>query len=185
MADSPKETSGGGNEELGQPESVGLLLSFLRDVAFADESERQRNLDTKAGTLAGFVVVALSLEVGLGASVLVEESLPCGARALFIAFLAVSVLALAASGLAALLGVLLPKDYLALEADQIMEMATRAEMQRPPNEVREMQLATMAQIVAEAQAADDQKAKQLRRASIALAVGLVAIAAQAFTLPFA
>lgn len=184
MTDSPEGPADGG-EELGRPESVGLLLDFLRDVAFADESERQRNLDTKAGTLAGFVAVALSLEAGLGASVLVEESLACGARALFITFLGVSVLALAASGLFALLGVLLPKDYLALDAKQVMDMATRAEMQRPPNLVRESQLATMAEIIAEAQAADDGKAKQLRRASIALAVGLVAIAAQAFTLPFA
>ena len=184
MADSP-EQSGSNGEELGQPETVALLLDFLRDVAFADESERQRNLDTKAGTLAGFVAVALSLEAGLGASVLVEESLACGARALFVFFLGVSVFALAASGLFALLGVLLPKDYLALDAEQVLDMATRTEMQRPPNVVRESQLATLAEIVAKAQASDDKKAKQLRRASIALAVGLVAIAAQAFTLPFA
>ena len=170
--------------ELGQPASVDLLLGFLRDVAFADESDRQQHLDTKAGTLAGFVAIALSLEAGLGASVLLDQSIACGVRALFIIFFVVAVLGLATSGLFALLGVLAPKDYLALDDAQIEQMSTRAEMQRPANEIREKQLATLADLILHARATDNRKARSLKIASIALAVAVAAIAAQGLTLPF-
>ena len=185
-ADLTGDDQNGGNSgvELGQPASVNLLLKFLRDVAFADESDRQQHLDTKAGTLAGFVAIALSLEAGLGASVLVDQSIPCGVRALFTLFFVVAILGLAASGMFALLGVLAPKDYLALDDNQIEQMSTRAEMERPANEIREMQLATLADLILHARATDNRKARFLKVASIALAVAVASIAAQALTLPF-
>jgi len=184
-ADLTGDDQNGGNlgVELGQPASVDLLLKFLRDVAFADESDRQQHLDTKAGTLAGFVAIALSLEAGLGASVLVDQSIPCGARALFILFFVVAILGLAASGMFALLGVLAPKDYLALDDNQIEQMSTRAEMERPANEIREMQLATLADLILHARTTDNRKARFLKVASIALAVAVASIAAQGLTLP--
>ncbi|MGN6587396.1 MAG: hypothetical protein ACTHKT_08000 [Solirubrobacterales bacterium] len=189
---SAQESNGGEAEkddeqsgtELGRPPSVELLLGFLRDVAFADESDRQQHLDTKAGTLAGFVAIALSLEAGLGASVLLDQSINCGVRALFIFFFVVAVLALAASGLFSLLGVLAPKDYLALDDSQIEEMSTRAEMQRPANEIREKQLATLADLILHARTTDNRKARFLKLSSVALAVAVAAIAAQGLTLPF-
>lgn len=172
-------------DTLGRPDSVELLLAFLRDVVLHDESERQQNLDTKAGTLAGFVAVALSLEAALGATVLLKGGVECGVRALFVLFFVVAVVGLAASGLFALLGVLAPKDYLVLDDEQIDQMATRVEMQRPADEVRERQLATLADVIGHARATDGSKAKALKRASIALAVAVAAIAAQGLTLPFA
>lgn len=168
----------------GDRESVELLLAFLRDVVLPDETERQRNLDTKAGTLAGFVAVALSLEAGLGATVLLRENIACGARAVFILFFAVAVLGLAAAGLFALIGVLAPKDYEVLGDAQIDEMATPAEMQRPPDEVREMQLATLSVVIRQARFVDGKKARALKWASISLAIAVSAIAAQGFVLLF-
>jgi hypothetical protein len=169
---------------MGRPDSVELLLDFLRDVAFWDEVERQRNLDSKAGTLAGFVAVALSLEAGLGASVLLERSISCEARSLFIASFVIAVLGLLLSGLFALLGILAPKDYLALTNEQVEQMSTRTEMQRPANIVREMQLATLVELVQQARKTDDRKARALSLAAISLAVAVAAIAAQGLVLPF-
>jgi hypothetical protein len=176
-----RETSG---EAMGDAASVELLLGFLRDVAFSDESARQQHLDSKAGTLAGFVAVALSLEAGLGASVLLEQSMACGVRVLFILFFVVAVVGLAVSGLFALIGVLAPRDYLVLDKAQIEGMATRAEMQRPTDDVREKLLATMSDLIVGARATNDKKAFALKVASIALAVAVAAIAAQGLSLPF-
>lgn len=158
-----------GGETHGSPESVDLLLSFLRDVVLSDETERQRNLDTKAGTLAGFVAVALSLEAGLGASVLTEERLPCAVRALFIFFFVVAILGLAAAGLFALLGVLTPKPYEVLHDAEIDRFATAEEMTRPAAEVRERQLATVSVILGEARTTDAKKARALKASAICLA----------------
>jgi hypothetical protein len=171
-------------ETLGDPESVDLLLAFLRDVVLSDETERQRNLDTKAGTLAGFVAVALSLEAGLGAAVLLEQDLSCGARGLFIFFFVVAIVGLAAAGLFALLGVLAPKDYEVVHDEQVDQFATEAEMQRPPDLVREMQLATLAKVVKGTRDTDAKKAKALKWASVSLGVAVTAIAAQGLSLPF-
>jgi hypothetical protein len=84
-----------------------------------------------------------------------------------------------------LLGVLAPKDYLVLDDAQIDQMATRTEMQRPADEVRERQLATLADVIMHARATDGTKAKALKHASIALAVAVAAIATQGLTLLFA
>lgn len=172
----------GPGDTYGEPASVELLLAFLRDVVLPDEQERQRNLDTKAGTLAGFVAVALSLEAGLGASVLLEKDLECGARGLFIFFFVLAMLGLAAAGLFALVGVLAPKDYEVLDDDQIDQMATSPEMTRPVDEVREMQLATLSVVIRQARIVNGKKAKALKWASLSLAVAISAIAAQGFTL---
>jgi len=171
-------------EPLGNRESVDLLLALLRDVVLPDETERQRNLDTKAGTLAGFVAVALSLEAGLGASVLLKQDLACGARGLFIFFFVVAILGLAAAGLFALLGVLAPKDYEVIHDDQVDQFATQSEMQRPPDLVREMQLATLAKVVIGTRDTDAKKAKALKWASVSLGIAVFAIAAQGLSLPF-
>lgn len=172
-------------ETLGRPESVKLHLSFVRDVVLADESERQQNLDTKAGTLAGFVAIALSLEAALGASVFLGDELNCGAKSLLILFFVIAVVGLGGSGLFALLAVLAPKDYLVLDTEQINRMATEEEMRRHPDEIREMQLATLTDVITHARSTNERKAKGLRYASLSLAVAIGAIAAQGLTLPFA
>jgi hypothetical protein len=176
MADEP--------EVFGSPESVELLLAFLRDVALADETERQRNLDTKAGTLAGFVAVALSLEAGLGASILLHHGIGCAVRTLFIFFFVVAILGLAGAGLCALLGVLAPKPYEVLDDAQIEAMATEAEMGRPAEEIREKQLATVSVLIRKARKTDERKATWLKWAAISLGVAVTSIAAQGLTLPF-
>jgi hypothetical protein len=181
---SPPDRDARSDEEIGVPESVELLLAFLRDVAFTDESERQKNLDSKAGTLAGFVAVALSLEAGLGASVLLKHNIACAPRALFVFFFVVAVLGLVASGLFALLGVLTPKDYLVLDDEQIIGLSSGAEMAKPSGLVRENQLATMADIIVHARKTDNKKAKSLQLAAISLAVAVAAIGAQGLTLSF-
>ncbi len=168
----------------GSPDSVELLLAFLRDVVLADESERQRNLDAKAGTLAGFVAVALSLEAGLGASVLFRDGINCSVRTLFIAFFVVAIVGLASAGLFALLGVLIPKDYEVLHDDQIDEWATAVEMARPADVIRERQLATLSVVIRQARTTNGKKAKALKGVAISLGIAVSAIAAQGLTLPF-
>jgi hypothetical protein len=174
-----------GERPIGKPSSVRLLLDFARDIGLADEETRQRHLDTKAGTLAGFVAVALSLEAGLGASVLTTDELGCAVRALFIFFFVVAVLGLAGAALSALLGVLAPQPYLGLREEILSGLATRAEMEVDEDVVRERQLATVVDIALYGRWTNDRKAKWLGWAARALAIAVVAIAAQGLTLPFA
>jgi hypothetical protein len=125
------------------------------------------------------------LEGALGASVLIDGSLSCASRTLFVLFFVVAVLALATAALFALFGVLLPQDYPALDDEQIRAMATEEEMKSPPNQVRERLLTTLCGIIVETREANDSKARALHWTAISLGIGLVAIAAQAISLPFA
>jgi hypothetical protein len=182
--DGPASQSPDEPELFGKPDSVAALVDFAESVALADEQERQRHLDAKAGSLAGFVAVALSLEVGLGASVLAGDGLGCAGRALFIACLVLALGGLAAAALFAILGVLVPQGYPGLSEKSIDRLATRAEMQTHEHVLRERRLATVVKVTLGARDTDDRKARALRRASLCLAGGVVAIAAQGLTLPF-
>jgi hypothetical protein len=172
-------------EPIGDPNSAKLLLPFAQEVALADEQERQRHLDNKAGTLAGFVAVALSLEAGFGATVFVDGSLDCAVEALFTTFYVVGVGGLAAAGLSALLGVLAPRGYLALTEEAIEGLASKAELNAPPDVIRERQLETVVQITLDGRKTNDRKVKSLKWASISLAIGVGAIGAQGLALAFA
>lgn len=178
----PKDEAG--PELLGKPDSVRALVEFAETIALADEQDRQENLDGKAGTLAGLVAVALSIEVGLGASVLASDDLACAGRAVFITFLCFALAGLSTSGLIALLGILVPKGYPGLKAESISRLATRSEMDTDVRILNERRLSTVVEFVEGARKTNDKKAKWLSRASIALAAGIVAIAAQGLTLPF-
>ena len=165
--------------------SVNLLLEFAREQALADEQERQRHLDNKAGTLAGFVAVALSLEAALGASVLTGDKLGCTTRGFFIAAFVVALVSLATAAWLAAEKVLAPKGYPALTTEVIRQLSSPAEMQKDPPTLAGRQLATVVNITVESRERNDGKARSLRWAFRALSVAVVAIAAQGLVLPFA
>lgn len=169
----------------GRPGSVRLLLRFAQELVLKDEDERQRHLDTKGGTLAGFVAVALSLEAGLGASVLIGEDISCPAEVLFTSFFVVAVISLAASALCAVLGVLVPQGYLAVDEPTVRELAAEPMMQVPAAELRERLLATVVEITLQGRERNRRKARFLTASAIFLGLGVTAIAAQGLTLPFA
>ena len=172
-------------QPIGNPDAAELLLPFAQDVALGHEQDRQRHLDTKAGTLAGFVAVALSLEAGLGATVLNKTSLDCTAETLFVVFFVAGIGGLALAAMLALLGVLAPKDYLEMTEEAIKGLASAEELNAPPSVIRERQLVTVVDITLQGRKTNDAKAKRLKGASISLACGIGAIAAQGLVLAFA
>lgn len=172
-------------DAIGRPETVTLLLAFVEDVVVADENERQRHLDTKAGTLAGFVAVALSLEAGLGASVLLHDRLTCAPKILFEVFFAAAVVTLGLAALFAVLGVLVPQTYLGVDEAQIDDLCNEPTMSASTPELRERLLATLVEITLEGRRRNNKKAKWLKAAALSLAAAVSAIAAQGLTLLFA
>jgi len=181
----PDDPLGGNSGELGERETVKLLFAYAQDNLLADERDRQRHFDTKAGTMTGFVAVALSLEAGLGASTLIDNNLDCAAMALFTLFFFIAVGALVLSAIFAVLGVLVPKPYLGVDDEELSGLANESTMNRPVGEMRESLLSTVVDVVVHGREQNDKKATKLRVASISLAVGVSGIACQAATLPFA
>jgi len=182
MVDSPSSSSDSG--AIGRLESIRALLDFVRDAGLLDEQERQRHLDTKAGTLAGLIAVALSLEAALGASVLFGDELGCAARALFVTAFLVAIVGLALSALLAL-AVLVPQAYPALSDGILKEFATRRQMDVDETTLLGRQLSTVVEVTLQTRERNGRKARSLRWSAYALAVAIMAIASQGLTLPFA
>lgn len=168
----------------GKQESVELLLEFARTQGLGDEQERQRHLDEKAGTLAGFVAVALSLEAALGASVLTGDDVECVARGFFIAAFVVALVELAAAAWLAAIKVLAPQGYPALTEEVIEGLKSPSEMNEDTLELSGKQLATVVSITLDSRARNNGKARYLKWAFRALSVAVIAIAIQGLALVF-
>lgn len=68
MAETPELVG----ESFGKPESVEQCLSIMAEVA-EEQRERNRHLDTKAGSIAGFAGTALTLNLTLGRPLLEQH----------------------------------------------------------------------------------------------------------------
>jgi hypothetical protein len=172
-------------DPIGRPESIRTLLDFVQKAGLADEQERQRNLDSKAGTLAGLVAVALSIEATLAASVLDRTQLASAAKVIFVGCSTMAILGLALSALLLVIGVLVPQPYPGLADDALNDLATRAEMEAEEAHLLGRQLSTVADTTLQTRERNATKAGRLRLGSIVFAGAIVAIAGQGLTLAFA
>jgi hypothetical protein len=104
MAETPELVG----ESFGKPESVEQCLSIMAEVA-GEQRDRNRHLDTKAGSIAGFAGTALTLNLTLGRPLLEQRfgTYPWAHGLIRDAFIG-SALLFAAAGVTAIGGVLHP-----------------------------------------------------------------------------
>jgi hypothetical protein len=167
-------------EQRPDEETVAELLAMVRGL-LDDERERGQGLDGKSATLAGFTGTILALTATLGAQLL---SLDLGSvgSAVFQALYVVSVVALAVASLVALVGVLRPQPRLALAMAEIRRFPEFPLIAEPKLEIQGTMMNTLIDALEHERGLNDRKARLTRIAAGSLAVGFVAVAAQAVTL---
>jgi hypothetical protein len=164
-------------------ETVAELLAMVRGM-LDDERTRGQGLDGKSATLAGFTGTILALTTTLGAELLDLDLGDVGSTMFECLYIA-SVLALGFAALIALIGVLRPQPRLALAMDEIRRFSEFPLIAQPPVEVQGTMMNTLIEALAHERALNDRKARLTRVAAAGLAVGFVAVAAQAVTLGIA
>ena len=114
-------------ETFGNDESVVQCLAIMGEIA-EEQRGRNRHLDTKAGSIAGFAGTALTLNLTLGRPLLQQRfpSSPLAHGAIRDAFIASAAL-FAASVLAAVVGVLRPSGQQGFGRDRYRRYVVQAE----------------------------------------------------------
>jgi hypothetical protein len=163
--------------------TVAELLAMVRGM-LDDERTRGQGLDGKSATLAGFTGTILALTATLGAELL-DLDLGAVGSAVFQCLYVLSVVALGAASLVALIGVLRPQPRLALAMDEIRRFSEFPLIAQPTVEVQGTMMNTLIDALAHERALNERKARLTRVAAVSLAVGFVAVAAQAITLGIA
>jgi hypothetical protein len=140
----------------------------------ADEHRRGESLQTRAGQLAGFAGVSLALLGSLlpdafGGLELSEERLAGGAYLLALALLIATIVL-------AVVRVLKPVRYAAIDAREVREYVTDRFLVADRWEVQVRTLRALAMAVASAQSNNETKAKWLGRCVVVFLAGLVASA---------
>jgi hypothetical protein len=161
-------------------QAVEALLA-LASEAVADERERGRALDTKTSSITGFTALVLSINVTLGRPLLAQDLGRLGhpvASACFV--LAVAALTLAL-GLA-LVGVLMPQKFRSLNREALREFGSAHTQAQSRLWVHQRMLGAYADILDQDRTVNDCKAKITKLVALALLVGFLAVAGQAFTL---
>jgi hypothetical protein len=161
-------------------ETVAELLAMVRTL-LDDERARGQALDGKSATLAGFTGTILALTATLGARLLRLDLGDVGSAA-FRSLYVVSVLALGVASLVSLVGVLRPQPRMALTMDQVRLFSEFPLIAQPTVEIRGSMMNTLIEALGHERKLNDRKAGLTRLAAGGLAVGFVAVAAQAVTL---
>jgi hypothetical protein len=169
-------------ETFGNDDSVTECLTIMGAVA-DEQRERNRHLDTKAGSIAGFAGTALTLNLTLGRPLLQQQfhnhSWAHGViRDAFIASAAL----FAAAGLTAVFKVLKPAPTDDLDEDAIDSYSDRPKMVAPPLALRETWLRSLTSMTLADRKAGNQKAKWSERVVGLLALGIIGLLVQAVTL---
>jgi hypothetical protein len=164
-------------------QTVAELLAMVRRM-LDDERTRGQGLDGKSATLAGFTGTILALTSTLGAALL-ELELGSVGSALFRVLYVLSVAALGVASLVALIGVLRPQPRLALTMEEIRRFSEFPLIAAPTVEVQGTMMNTLIEALGVERALNERKARLTRIAALCLAVGFVAVAAQAVTLGIA
>jgi hypothetical protein len=181
MAETP-ELAG---ESFGKPESVEQCLSIMAEVA-EEQRERNRHLDTKAGSIAGFAGTALTLNLTLGRPLLEQHygTYPWAHGLIRDAFIG-SALMFAAAGVTAIGGVLRPARTKDLDEEAIDAYADRPKVITPPPELRETWLQTVVATALADRKAGNTKATWSNIGVVLLVLGIVGLLVQAATLAVA
>jgi hypothetical protein len=167
-------------ERFGADESVKQCLEIMGEVS-EEERSRGRHFDVKAGTLVAFSAVTLALNATLGRPLLTAH-LDHGAHVVVRDGFLASVTALAAAAAIALLGVLRPLGHHDLTEAQIDAYSNREKMNTPPQDLRETWLRTVTEMAISDRKANNFKSRMSMAAAILLAIGVVGVAAEAFTM---
>jgi hypothetical protein len=172
-------------EPFGNDESVAQCLTIIREVT-DEQRGRNRHLDTKAGSIAGFSATALTLNLTLGRPLLLQ---PFGRSewahgVIRDAFIAAAAL-FAAAALAAVVGVLRPTGTDDLDDTAIDAYADRPKVITPPSELRLTWLQTVAAMTLSDRKAGNAKARWSNVGVVLLALGIVGLLVQAVTLGIA
>jgi hypothetical protein len=154
------------------PATVEALLDTTWRVAAA-ETARTDALDRKASTLATFSSLLTSLTATFGLR-FVESADAVWALVGFCAGLAALVASVALAVLA-----LLPSEYVALGTPYLRRLPTWGETRKPPEQVRGETMRGLVEVVMRERRANDRKAETVRKAFLALLLGLALIAAEA------
>ncbi len=181
MAETPELVG----ESFGKPESVEQCLSIMAEVA-EEQRERNRHLDTKAGSIAGFAGTALTLNLTLGRPLLEQHysTYPWAHGLIRDAFI-VSALMFAAAGVTAIGGVLRPARTKDLDEEAIDAYADRPKVITPPPELRETWLQTVVATALADRKAGNTKATWSNIGVVLLVLGIVGLLVQAATLAVA
>lgn len=163
--------------------TVAELLSITRKV-LDDERARGQGLDSKSATLAGFTGTILALTATLGAQLL-ELDLGSVGTPVFQCLFILSVLALGAAALIALLGVLRPQVGIGVALEEIRSFSAYPLISRPTAEVQGMMINTLIEAIEFERRINERKSRLTRYAAASLTVGFISVAAQAVTLGLA
>lgn len=172
-------------EPFGNNDSVVECLSIMSEVA-NEQRGRNRHLDTKAGSIAGFSGTALTLSLTLGRPLL-QQRFAASAWAHGVirdAFLASAVL-FAAAAIAAVVGVLRPSGTHDLDETAIDAYADRPKVITPPQELRATWLQTVTAMALSDRKAGNAKALWSNVGVVLLVLGIVGLLVQAVTLAIA
>lgn len=172
-------------ERFGEDDSVVQCLAIMGEVA-NEQRGRNRHLDTKAGSIAGFAGAALTLNLTLGRPLLQQRfvSSAWAHGVIRDAFIASAAL-FAAAGLAAIVGVLRPAGTDDLDEVAIDAYADRPKVITPAPRLRETWLQTVTAMALSDREAGNAKALWSNVGVVLLALGIVGLLVQAVTLGIA
>jgi hypothetical protein len=169
-------------ESFGNPDSVEQCLSILGEVS-EEQRGRNRHLDTKAGSIAGFAGTALTLNLTLGRPLL-EQHFGRYAWAHGVirdAFIG-SALLFAVAGVTAIGAVLRPAKTKDLDEEAIDAYGDRPKVITPPAQLRETWLQTVVAMALADRQAGNAKAAWSNFGVVMLVLGIVGLLVQAVTL---
>jgi hypothetical protein len=170
---------------LRRPVEFALCLAIIKEVA-DEQRGRNRHLDTKASSIAGFAGTALTLNLTLGEPLLKQRfaASPWAHGVIRDAFVASAVL-FAVAAIAAVVGVLRPTGTHDLDETAIDAYADRPKVITPSPELRETWLQTVAAMALSDRKAGNAKALWSNVGIVLLVLGIVGLLAQAVTLGIA
>jgi hypothetical protein len=170
------------SEPFGHDDSVVQCLAIMGEIA-DEQRGRNRHLDTKAGSIAGFAGTALTLNLILGRPLLAQRfpSSPWAHGAIRDAFLAAAVL-FAAAALASVVGVMRPTGTKDLDEAAMDSYANRPKVITPPPELRETWLQSVTAMALSDRKAGDSKVHWSNVGVVLLALGVVGLLVQAVIL---
>jgi hypothetical protein len=185
VAQQSTATPESGIEPFGNDDSVAQCLMIINEVA-NEQRGRNRHLDTKAGSIAGFSATALTLNLTLGRPLLLQPFRASGSAHGVIrdAFIASAAL-FAAAVLAAVVGVLRPTGTHDLDETAIDAYADRPKVITAPSKLRETWLQTLTAMALSDRKAGNTKARWSNVGVVLLALGILGLLVQAITLGIA
>jgi hypothetical protein len=177
-----EETSTATPKPAGPPneDGVAALLAIATETV-ADERDRGRALDAKAASLTGFTGLILSVNGAVASAFLNHHLGPVG-KPVAIAFFFLAIILLLAAVLLAVVGVLMPQGYRGMGRKELRNFANPAVQANSALWVHRSMLGALANIIAKDRPVNDCKARLTKGVAGLLALGFVAVAAEALTI---